>query len=36
MAYESYGGNVEQLLGESIATHPSLVAHRRAEEILML
>ncbi len=35
MAYENYGGDVDSLLGASVAQHPQLVAHRRPEEILL-
>ncbi|PKQ21217.1 MAG: restriction endonuclease [Actinobacteria bacterium HGW-Actinobacteria-6] len=35
MAYESYGGNVEDVIRHSITSHGALVAHRRPEEVLL-
>lgn len=36
MAYETYAGNVDQLLDETVDAHTQLIAQRRPEEILML
>ncbi len=35
MAYESFGGSVEDVIRHSITAHGSLVAHRRPEEVLL-
>ena len=36
MAYESFGGDVGRLLTTAIESHPTLISHRRPEEVLMI
>lgn len=36
MAYDSYGGDVDQLLGSTAAMHPELISRRRPEDVLVL